>query len=84
MNSLYWLILGGLVAVVLLVLVVAVTDVLVTANRGRGGTASRRDRAGDERTETPGLLAPEEVQRFNGEAYTQPLYRRDGRWNREP
>jgi hypothetical protein len=38
MNSLYWLILGGLGAVVLLILVVAVADVLLTAGHGRAGT----------------------------------------------
>jgi hypothetical protein len=84
MNSLYWLILGGLVAVVVLVLVVAVSDVLVTANRGLGRTTPRRGRIGNQRTEAPGVLAPDDVERFNGEAHTQPLYRRDGRWIREP
>lgn len=82
MNSLYWIILGGLVAVVVLVLAVAVTDVLVTANRGRARTPRRPP--ANERTEAPGVLAPDDVERFNGEARTQPLYRRDRRWDREP
>jgi hypothetical protein len=44
MNSLYWLIVGGLAVVVLLVLAVAIADVLRTAGRGPFRPAPRRTR----------------------------------------
>jgi hypothetical protein len=82
MNSLYWLIVGGLAAVGLLVLAVAVADVLRTAGSGRVRPIPRSSRSGNGPTDAPPVLPPEAVQRFNDEAYTQPLYRRDRRWDR--
>ena len=84
MNSLYWLIFGGLGAVVLLVLAIAVADVLLTARHGRGRTSPRRSGSSNGLSGTPAVLPPETVERFNGEAHTQPLYRRDRRWDRQP
>jgi predicted Kef-type K+ transport protein len=44
MSSLYWLIVGGLAVVVLLVLAVAIADVLHTAGRGPFQGTPRRTR----------------------------------------
>jgi hypothetical protein len=74
MTSLYWLI-AGLGALVLLVLAVAVADVLRTAGRGRVDGTPHANRSETGPTGTPAVLPSETVQRLNGEAYTQPLYR---------
>lgn len=84
MNALYWVILGGLGVVVLLVLIIAVADVLVTARRGRVRTLPHRSGPGNGLTDNPAVLPPEAVERFNAETSTQPLYRRDHRWDRQP
>jgi hypothetical protein len=74
MNSLYWLI-AVLGAIVLVVLALAVADVLRTAGRGRVRATPPADRLEKGPTDTPDVLPPDTVQRLNGEAYTQPLYR---------
>jgi hypothetical protein len=74
MDPLYWLI-AGLGALVLVVLAVAVTDVLRTANRGRVHGTPHADLSEVGPTDATGVLSPDTVQRLNGEAYTQPLYR---------
>ena len=78
MNSLYWLI-AGLGALVLVVLAVAVADVLRTAGRGRVPGTPHGNRSDEPPTDAPGVLPPDAVQRLNGEAFTQPLYRTDRR-----
>jgi hypothetical protein len=81
MNSLYWLIAGGLAAVVLIVLAVAIIDVLRTARRGRSSSVPRSSRPESTVTDVP---ASDITERSLGEGRTQPLYRRDRRWERRP
>jgi hypothetical protein len=81
MNSLYWLIVGGLAAAVLIVLAVAIIDVLRTAGRGRSSSIPRSSQPESTVTDVPGS---DIFERSPDEGRTQPLYRRDRRWERRP
>jgi hypothetical protein len=80
MNSFFWLILGGLAAVVLLVLALAVADVLRTAGRGQVRPIRHVSQSAEGSSGPPAVLPPDAVQRLNDEARTQPLYRSPDPW----
>jgi hypothetical protein len=80
MNSLFWLILGGFGAVVLLVMVLAVADVLRTAGRGRVHPTRHMNRSANGLADPPVVLPPDAVRRLNDQAHTQPLYRTPDPW----